>query len=129
MVHIIHSLTALGLGYIIDPTNSVLHASLDTNNGFVQVVAIRGESHQDCRQHFDSTICVSSPDPIIIITRDHSNLRPTQREFSKIFDTGLETGLKILDYNSLISMCRESDDTEELRGKLDGYFPDDRRII
>lgn len=129
LVHIMHSLTALGLSYIIDATNSVLHASLDTNNGFIQVVAIKGKTHQDCRQHFDSTISVSSPDPIIIITRDHSNLRPTQREFSKIFDTGLETGLKFLDYNSLISMCRESNDKQELRGKLDGYLPEDRRII
>jgi hypothetical protein len=129
LVHIIHSLTALGLSYIIDATNSVLHASLDTNNGFIQVVAIKGKTHEDCRQHFDSTISVSSPDPIIIITRDHSNLRPTQREFNKIFDTGLEAGLKILDYNSLISLCRESNDTQELRGKLDGYLPKDRRII
>lgn len=129
LVHIMHSLTALGLSYIIDATNSVLHASLDTNNGFIQVVAIKGETHQDCRQHFDSAISVSSPDPIIIITRDHSNLRPTRREVSKIFDTGLEAGLKILDYNSLISMCRDSNDTQELRGTLDGYLPKDRRII
>lgn len=129
LLHIIHSLTALGVSYIIDAKNSVFHASLDTNNSFIQIVAIKGKTHQDCRQHFDSTINVSSPDPIIIITRDHSNLRPTQLELSKIFDTGLETGLKILDYNSLISMCRESNDKQEFRRKLDGHLPEDRKII
>ena len=52
--HVVHSLTSLGLTYELEIAGAALHGALRSDSGCVQVVAIRGETHEDCRRHYDS---------------------------------------------------------------------------
>ena len=124
-----HSLTALGLPYNLKIAHSNFHGTLDTDNGFVQVIAIRGETHEDCQLHFDEMFRTTSPDPIVLVTRDRSNLKPTERELSKFIDAGRDTGVSFIDYDLLITLCRNAQDETSLKEKIDEYLPEVRRII
>jgi hypothetical protein len=127
--HMVHSLTALGLPYNLKIAHSNFHGILDTDNGFIQVIAIRGETHEDCQLHFDEMFCITSPDPIVLVTRDRSNLKPTELELSKFIDAGRDTGISFIDYDTLITFCRDADDENSLKEKIDEYLPGARRII
>jgi len=127
--HMVHSLTALGLPYNLKIAHSNFHGILNTDNGFIQVIAIRGETHEDCQLHFDEMFCITSPDPIVLVTRDRSNLKPTERELSKFIDAGRDTGISFIDYDTLITLCRDADDENSLKEKIDEYLPGARRII
>jgi len=127
--HLIHSLTSLGLIYNLEITNSLLHGSLNSDTACVQIVAIRGETYTDCRRHYDEAIPNSGVDPVLVITRDRANLKPTLKEYSKFYEADKEQGLAFLDYQSLVTFCREAEDKETLRRNLDDFIPGERRII
>lgn len=113
--HLIHALTSLGLTYNLEIANSLLHGSLNSDTACVQIVAIRGETYTDCRRHYDEAIPNSGVDPVLVITRDRANLKPTPKEYSKFCEADKEHGLVFLDYQRLVTFCREAEDTETLR--------------
>jgi len=127
--HLLYSLISIGLAYELNVTNATLHGSIQTDHGCVQVVAIRGDTYEDFRLHYDNIVpkCVS--DPVIVITRDRDNNIPTQKEFLKFFETESESGLVFLDYNTLITNCRNATNINILKGQLNDIIPRDRRII
>lgn len=127
--HVIYSLTSLGLTYNLDIVSSSLHGTLISDTACVQIVAIRGETHTDCRRHFDSTIPKLGTDPVLIITRDRTNLKPTANEYSKFYEATSQHDLRFIDYQSLVTFCREAEDKETLRRCLDEFIPRERRII
>lgn len=127
--HVIYSMISLGLTYELDIAGSSMHGTLNSETDFVQIVAIRGESHTDCRRHYDNNIPKHGMDPVLVITRDRNNFKPTVQEYSKIYDVTNENGLRFVDYQSLVTCCREAEDTATLRRCLDEFIPRDRRII
>ncbi|MHB1167304.1 MAG: hypothetical protein ACYC0N_02050, partial [Carboxydocellales bacterium] len=127
--HLVYSLTSLGLTFNIDIINSSLHGILNSGTACVQIVAIRGETYTDCRRHYDSAIPKSGTDPVLVIARDRTNLKPTSKEYSKYYEADSEHGLRFLDYQNLVTFCREAEDKETLRRCLDEFIPRDRRII
>lgn len=127
--HVVFSLTALGIAYTLHCDGTVLHACIETGNGHIQVVAIRGGTHQDCRQHIDDLVPKDSNDPLLLISRDNENLTPTQEEYLKLDELIGETGMAFHDYNTLITTCRNANSGQDLREKLDGILPGYRRII
>lgn len=127
--HVLHSLTSLGLAYTLDFESVLLHGAVNDDEGFVQIIAIRGDTHQDCRLHYDKHIRHQGTDPVVVITCDHYNLKPTKEEYSKIYETDDKSGLAFLDYNTLVTNCRNAADSNSLRRQLDDFLPRHRRII
>jgi len=127
--HVLHSLTSLGLAYNLAFESAVLHGAVQNDEGVVQVVAIRGDTHQDCRLHYDKHIPHHGTDPVLVIAHDHDNLVPTPEEYSRIYETQTDSGLVFLDYQTLIDKCRNAADSNMLKGYLDGILPRQRRII
>ncbi|MDA2932952.1 hypothetical protein MYX82_01265 [Acidobacteria bacterium AH-259-D05] len=127
--HIVHSLTSLGLTYDLAVGDTSLHGTLTGDSDYVQIVAIRGETYEDCRSHYDRAIPKVRTDPVLVIARDRDNLKPTNEEFLKIHEPDSEHGLRFLDYQSLVTRCREAEDKDILRGYLDDFIPRNRRII
>ncbi len=127
--HVLHSLTSLGLAYNLEFEGAVLHGAVQGDEGFVQVVAIRGDTHQDCRLHYDSFVPKQGTDPVLVIARDRHNLKPVPEEFLKIDETENKCGLSFIDYQTLITYCRNAADSNALKGKLDDFLPRYRRII
>jgi len=127
--HVLHSLTSLGLAYNLEIADATLHGAIQDGEGFIQVVAIRGDSHEDCRHHYDDQVRQQGTDPTLVISRDRDNLTPTKREYSKIFENYDENGLAFLDFQSLVTACRNAADSSKLKEQLDGSLPRNRRII
>lgn len=127
--HVIHSLTSLGLTYNLDVVDTSLHGTLNCDAGYVEVVAIRGETHEDCRLHYDIAVPKVGIDPVLVIARDHDNLTPTPEEFSKFHEADSKRGLRFLDYYTLVTFCRNAKDKDTLRRSLNDLLPKDRRII
>lgn len=127
--HLLHSLTAIGLAYSLEISGAMLHCSIQTDNGFVQVVAIRGDTYQDCRLHYDRLVRQQSPDPVLIIARDRHNVPPVPEEFWRIDEIDGESGLAFLDFQTLINSCRALSDTHTLKEQLDAVLPGHRQII
>lgn len=129
MEHLLHSLTAIGLVYSINVSGAALHGSIQIDEGFVQIVAMRGYTYQDCRLHYDSLVRQQGPDPVLVIARDRDNLCAAPEEFLRLDEIDGESGLAFVDYQTLVNACRTEADTNTLKEKLDAFLPGPRRII
>ena len=127
--HVLHSLTSLGLAYNLEFEGAVLHGAIQNNGDFIQVVAIRGYSHRDCRLHYDELIPKQSADPVLVIARDRDNLIPLTGEYLRIDETAGDRSFAFLDYQTLIANCRRAKDSNTLKRHLDGKLPKHHRII
>jgi len=99
------------------------------SNNFIQVIAIRGETYADCRLHYEKSVKKSINDPVLVIVRDRDNIMQTPMEFKKYYETDSKQGLVFLDYQRLLYSCRTATNIENLRGCLNEFFPEERRII
>jgi len=129
MEHLLHSLTAIGIAYNLEISGAVLHSSIQTDEGFVQVVAIRGDTYQDCRRHYDNLIPKQGPDPVVVIARDHDNFFATPEEFLRLDEIEDKRDLAFVDYQTLVNTCRTETETHTLKEKLDAFLPGPHRII
>lgn len=129
MEHLLHSLTAIGLAYSLEVTGAVLHGSIQIDERFVQIVAIRGYTYQDCRRHYDSLVQQQGPDSVLVIARDRDNFVAAPEEFLRIDEIESERGLAFLDYQTLVNACRTETDTITLKEMLDAFLPGPCRII
>ncbi len=127
--HVIHSLTSLGLAYDLNVQESSLHGALNDVSGYIQVVAIRGETHEDCRHHYDNAVPKVRTDPVLVIARDRDNLTPTPEEYSKYYEVGTDNGLRFVDYQRLVNFCRTAADRNALRNNLDEILPRTNPIV
>ena len=129
MEHLLYSLTSVGLAYSLDVTGALLHGSIQTDNGFVQVVAIRGNTYEDCRLHYDTLVPKQGSDPVLVIARDRDNFDAAPEEFLRLDEINGESGLAFVNYQMLVNTCRIVADTHTLKEKLDAFLPGPRRII
>jgi len=129
--HTVYSLTNLGLAYTLDIKESSLHGTLTSDDLLVQVITIKGNSFSDCCIHFNEHVSKSANinDPILVVARDKGNHKATEQEFSKYYEPNTDTGLKYLDYQTLVNLSRNDDDVQNLKEKIDEYLPSDRKII
>ena len=129
MEHLLYSLTAIGLAYRLDVSGAALHGSIQLDEGFVQIVAIRGHNYQDCRRHYDNIVRQQGQDPVLVIARDRNNLSAERKEFLRIDEIEGESGLAFIDFQTLVNACRTDTDTITLKETLDAFLPGPRRII
>lgn len=129
MEHFTNSLTLLGLSFQIDISNTDLHGTLKSETSFIQIVAIRGETYSDCIKHYNEEIPKINNDPILLILRNKSNLKITRKEITRYYEQDVNSGIKIMDYQELADCCRNADRKDEIRGYLDGFLSEERKII
>ena len=127
--HVLHFLTSLGLAYSLEFKGAVLHGALQLDEGFVQVVAIRGYTYEDCRLHYDKHIPHQGADPVLVIALSRYHYVPMPEEFLRFDEPARERGLAFLDYTTLVTNCRKAADSNTLKGHLDDFLPRHRRII
>jgi len=127
--HILHSLTSLGLAYSLKFECTSLHGAVQDDKGIVQVVAIRGDTHEDCRLHYDNHIPHLGTDPVLVIARDRDNLIPTSEEYLRIDETYGKSGLTFLDYQTLITNCRNAVTSNILKKQIDDILKRSSQII
>ncbi len=128
--HIMSTIAILGACQAVDVKEGRFHGRVDAPKIVLQLIAIKGGTHQECRQHFDRAAGPLGVDPVILVTRDSGNNRPAKREMRKVFDPDRDPGLRIIDYSSVVQACIDAESTNILREKLNDIFrPDDKRII
>jgi hypothetical protein len=127
--HVVHSITSLGLAFTLEFNNSVLHSTIKADTDYIQIVAIQGDTHEDCRLHYDKFVPKVSPDPVLVIACDKRNLIPTKDEYMTIYEIPGEGGLTFLDYQTLITYCRNAKDSETLKHQIDEIIHRQTRII
>lgn len=128
--HTIYVLSILALCYHLHVKESAFHGTLETPDGPMHIVAIRGPTHEDCRKHFDRTVVPAGPDPFLLVTRDQSNLPPIEDEMKKIYEPAGGTRLRHEAYCALIDKCRRATSEQQLRIALSEVFkPHDRKFI
>jgi hypothetical protein len=82
--HVVHALTSLGIAYELDVVNSTLHGRIGGDAGRIEVVAIRADSYEECRAHYDRAVPKAVNDPVLVVARDRDNLVPMARELQRI---------------------------------------------
>jgi len=128
--HTLHSLTCIGMAYSLDVAGETSHGLIETDAGFVQIIAIRGNTHTDCGRHFRNTVASRQiTDPVLVLTRDNDNNEIMKREISTITDPDGDAGIRFLDYRTLAGSCRIAEHEDGLRGALDAFLPEPSRII
>lgn len=129
LVHVLHSITALGLAYSIDIGESDLHCVMRIDERFVQVVAILGSTHEKCRRHFDEQVRYHGADPILVITCNSGNTVSTPNERKRIDEVTIGEGLSFLDYSTLINSSVKAAGSPALKRIIDDILPADPRIV
>ena len=128
--HVLHSLTPLSVAYELVPGGARLHGAILTDRGFVDVVAVSGDTYEDCCRHYGQHVApFRGSDPVLVIARDRDNLDPLAGELTRVDDPASRSGEAFLDYHTLVTKCREATDQASLKGRLDGFLPGERRII
>jgi hypothetical protein len=127
--HVFHSLTCIGLSYNLTFESALLHGTIQVDEDIVQVIAIFGDTPEDCRIHYDQRIPLQGTDPVLVIVNGHYSYIPKPEEFLRSDETADEKGVAFLDYKTLVTNCRNAADSNSLRRRLDDFLPRHRRII
>lgn len=125
----VHSLTSLALAYELNVNDAALHGLLVTGADLIEVLAIRGHSYEDCRRHYEENIPKTFINPVLIIARDHSNHVPLPEEFTRFDEGAPASGLKFIDYQTLMQRCRVAPNIDVFREYIDGILPRNRTIL
>jgi hypothetical protein len=129
--HLVHTLDILGVGFpalTVGTDSDSAHATVAVNNSTVDILAIRGGSHEDCIEH--SKAFVASPQrQVLLISRDQDNnpwkrrfgsfLKPTQPrlgEERRITDPA--SGSLHLGYRNLLDIFQQSAAAAEIEGGI-----------
>ena len=129
--HVVYSLTSIGIAYDMDISIALFHSLIKGIEYNIHVIAIKGISHENCRKHYEEYIKNKVPvhDPILVITLDDENYKVTDDEFQKITESNKRDGISFLDYQRLIDNCREANNPNTLKEKLDVFIPNGCRFI
>jgi len=127
--HFIHTLTNLAIVYDLEIVKANFHGALVFDDKFIQVIAIKGENYSDCRFHYDNNVTKEGIDPVLVVFSDRNNHTPTKEEYSKYYETDIDSGEKFIDYNTIVTYSRDVDNVQNLKVQLDGHLPSDRKII
>jgi hypothetical protein len=130
LIHILSTLSILGICHSVKVTNGWLHAKIQTPDIILYIVAVIGATHEKCRQHFDRAVNVPSIDPVIFVTQNMGNSRPSPQECRKITDPEDDHAIRWIDYSTMLQECIDADSVERLNEKLKKLFsPNEKRFV
>lgn len=113
--HIRDSLSLCASGVQLDTESASFHACCDASG--VELLAIRGRSHEECRTHFEKK-CRQPHGPVLLILRDEENTQVSEAELMKFYDKERGTGVKAIDYQTLLQACRTAESEKDLVAEL-----------
>lgn len=115
--HITGSLALVGAGVSLTVENCSLHAALDVDDKVVEIVAMRGESHEACRKHFEA-IASMTHSGVLVLTRDEDNTRLTPKEVTKFYEDTDRSGISFVDFQTVFEAARGAADTDDLTREM-----------
>jgi hypothetical protein len=124
--HIIQTVVLIGSVATLEATTAQLHAR-DADRS-VEIAAIRGRSHAECRKAF-APFARHTHSPILLITRDNDNLACMPRELESYADPQEGSGLKVIDAQTLLVRGTQDTDAEFTAFVTEILSVSDRRII
>ena len=127
--HVVHTLSSLQIAYELEVADATLHGVLQREEGFIEVISIRGDTHEDCRRYYDTDIQKPLTDPVLLVVRDRHNVAVTGDELRKFYDSDVHSSVVVMDYCSLAAECRLAADKSILRKRIDDVLQRDVRII
>ena len=127
--HVLHTVSILGL---CSPTSTIepwsRHVTVSISDAQVDVIAIRAETHEACREHL-TNLLPAGRNPVLLVSRDEDNLDfferlspftepvvqkvPFERDFTNPQEIASQLG-----YSDLLRIFRQSDTTEQAREAL-----------
>jgi hypothetical protein len=127
--HLVHTLDIIALGFAsLTVSNDSAHANVVINDQRVDLLAIRGVSHEDCIEH--SKRFLSSPRrQVLLISRDNDN-NPWRQRFGSILQPatqqlGLErnitdttSGSLHLGYRKLLDIFQQATTQTDIQGAI-----------
>jgi hypothetical protein len=116
LAHIRDSLTLCSAGVGLNTDAATFHAFCETKG--VELLAIRSTNHEACRTHFD-TKCPQPHCAVLLISRDEDNTRVSEPELKKFYEKERGTGIKAIDYQSLLQACQNAADEATLIQELE----------
>ena len=129
VVHLIHTISILGVcSDLCTVAGASAHATLSIGGRELDVVAVRGDTHEACREHYLREL-PGGRRPVLLVSRDVDNSERLQRlgpylETGAVRDrtersyTDPEEIVCQLGYKDLLSVYLASGDTEEAKGRL-----------
>ncbi len=124
--HVVHSLAIVRSVTTIDVGSAVIHGRhLDAG---VEIAAIRGTHHSDCIEAFEKW-AAKTHSPLLLISRDHHNTVPLQREIESFADPSRSAGVKFTDAQTLLGKARSCTEAELRSFTSELFDATDRRII
>lgn len=132
--HLLHTTTICGIGDNgIDLECSTLHARTTIDGKLYEIVAVNGQTHDDCTKHFDNVCKHKINHPILLISRDVDNNPFTARFAKKITKfnpsirvsepniTDVECSRIQKGYRELLNIYKSSQNEQNLRQGLTHY--------
>jgi len=128
--HLVHTLDIIGIGFTITTVGAEpAHATVVMSDQTVDILAIRGYSHDRCRQHSESFLPLPRRQ-VILISRDRDNNSLCQK-FRSILDPNIPKlgeerditdpggGLLHLGYRNLLDIFQQATTATALQGAID----------
>lgn len=130
--HVVHTLDILRIAFApFDIANSSAHATVTMREREVEIIGIRGKSHDDCLRHAE-TIFPTRGHKMIVVSRDRDNnefvsrfgsfMKPKAKLQGESQFTNLESNKVVVGYRSLLSNYQESQKRQQLEESLYASF-------
>lgn len=129
LVYILNTITMIKTIHDINLQDSCLHATIIINYNPVEIVAINGNTHDDCFKHFHENLPKPPAHKTFFISKDRSNSRITPG-FLKKFSVPESTQCKITkpgscyvirDYQTVLNAFQQADSLETFRQEVTSY--------
>ena len=134
VVHVIHTISILDVcSDLCTVAGASAHATLSIRGRELDVIAVRGETHEACREHYLREL-PGGRRPVLLVSRDVDNNERLQRlgsyvEAGAVRDwaersyTDPEEIACQLGYKDLLTVYLASDNTEDAKGRLHDKLP------
>lgn len=131
LAHVLDVVSMISTSTDIEIQATPGHATL--RDRAITVVAVRGDSHEDCRRYFDTIFERLPREGVLLVTRDNDNSPPTLRD-RRITEgpergagaepsiTDPASGIRHIGFRALHDSFLAAPDIASLRGQVNGFL-------
>lgn len=125
--HMLDTLTMIRAAYPMDLAESLLHAKILIDNKWIEIIAIRGSTHDKCFKYLFDHIRWPMYDKTFVITRDDNNSAITEGLVKKYTgpnpseNTITKKAYIIKGFETLQKACQVADSLEKFKQEIASY--------
>lgn len=127
--HMLYTLAMINIAYTTDLQNNELHATIIVNDKPVEVITIRGATHDDCFTYFKEYVPIAISRKIFLITQDDNSSIITQGQVKKFAEipsseykiTQPGSCYRIKDYQTIQQAIQLKDSTDDFKEEIARY--------